>query len=35
MNLAAPPFDDQNVRIALNYALDKEGFRQPRGGPLR
>jgi peptide/nickel transport system substrate-binding protein len=34
MNLAAPPFDDQNVRIALNYALDKEGFRQLRGGPL-
>jgi len=25
MNLAMPPFDDQNVRIALNYALDKEG----------
>jgi ABC-type dipeptide transport system, periplasmic component len=34
MNLATPPFDDQNVRIALNYALDKEGFRQLRGGPL-
>ena len=34
MNLANPPFDDPNVRIALNYALDKEGFRQLRGGPL-
>ena len=34
MNLAAPPFDDPNVRVALNYALDKEGFRQLRGGPL-
>jgi len=34
MNLATPPFDDPNVRTALNYALDKEGFRQLRGGPL-
>ena len=34
MNLATPPFDDPNVRVALNYALDKEGFRQLRGGPL-
>jgi ABC-type transport system substrate-binding protein len=34
MNLAVPPFDDVNVRRALNYALDKEGFRQLRGGPL-
>ncbi|MGH2634777.1 MAG: ABC transporter substrate-binding protein [Actinomycetota bacterium] len=34
MNLATPPFDDVHVRRALNYALDKEGFRQLRGGPL-
>lgn len=34
MNLATPPFDDVHIRKALNYALDKEGFRQLRGGPL-
>jgi peptide/nickel transport system substrate-binding protein len=34
MNLASPPFDDVHVRKALNLALDKEGFRQLRGGPL-
>jgi peptide/nickel transport system substrate-binding protein len=34
MNLALPPFDDVHVRKALNLALDKEGFRQLRGGPL-
>jgi peptide/nickel transport system substrate-binding protein len=34
MNLATPPFDDPNVRTALNYALDKEGFGQLRGGPM-
>ena len=34
MNLAIPPFDDPNVRNALNLALDKEGLRQLRGGPL-
>ena len=34
MNLALPPFDDINVRKALNLALDKEGYRQLRGGPL-
>ena len=34
MNLAVPPFDDINVREALNLALDKEGYRQLRGGPL-
>ncbi|MCI0635961.1 MAG: ABC transporter substrate-binding protein [Actinobacteria bacterium] len=34
MNLALPPFDDVNVRRAVNFALDKEGFRQLRGGPL-
>ena len=34
MNLAIPPFDDIHIRKALNLALDKEGFRQLRGGPL-
>ena len=34
MNLANPPFDDVHVRRALNYAIDKEGLRQLRGGPL-
>ena len=34
MNLALPPFDDIHVRKAVNLALDKEGFRQLRGGPL-
>ena len=34
MNLALPPFDDIHVRKAMNLILDKEGFRQLRGGPL-
>jgi peptide/nickel transport system substrate-binding protein len=34
MNLAAPPFDDIHIRKALNYALDKRGMLQLRGGPL-
>ena len=33
-NLAQPPFDDINVRKAVNYALNKEGMRQLRGGEL-
>ena len=33
-NLAEPPFDDIHVRRAVNYALDKEGMRRLRGGPL-
>ncbi len=32
-NLAVPPFDDVNVRKAVNWAFDKQGFRQLRGGP--
>ena len=32
MNLANPPFDDIHVRKALNWALDKQGFLQLRGG---
>ncbi len=34
MNLASPPFDDIHIRKALNWALDKQGFLQLRGGPL-
>jgi peptide/nickel transport system substrate-binding protein len=32
-NLAMPPFDDVHVRKAVNWAFDKQGFRQLRGGP--
>jgi len=32
-NLAVPPFDDINVRKAVNWAFDKQGWRQLRGGP--
>jgi peptide/nickel transport system substrate-binding protein len=34
MNLANPPFDDIHVRRALNYAIDKAGLLQLRGGPI-
>jgi peptide/nickel transport system substrate-binding protein len=34
MNLALPPFDDVHIRKAMNLIVDKEGFRQLRGGPL-
>jgi len=34
MNLANPPFDDIHVREAMNFAVDKLGFLQLRGGPL-
>jgi peptide/nickel transport system substrate-binding protein len=34
MNIAEPPFDDINVRKALNFALDKDGMLRIRGGPL-
>ena len=33
-NIAQAPFDDINVRKAVNFALDKEGMRRIRGGPL-
>ena len=33
-NLAQPPFDDVNIRRAVNFAIDKEGMRRLRGGPL-
>jgi peptide/nickel transport system substrate-binding protein len=29
-----PPFDDENVRKALNAAIDKEALRQAFGGPI-
>jgi peptide/nickel transport system substrate-binding protein len=32
-NIAEPPFDDINVRKAVNWAFDKQGWRQLRGGP--
>ncbi len=32
-NLLMPPFDDIHVRKALNWAMDKDGMRQLRGGP--
>jgi peptide/nickel transport system substrate-binding protein len=31
-NIAEPPFDDVHVRKAVNWAFDKQGFRQLRGG---
>ncbi len=34
MNLANPPFDDIHIRRALNWALDKQGYLQLRGGPI-
>ena len=34
MNLANPPFDDIHIRKAMNWALDKQGFLQLRGGPI-
>ncbi len=33
MNLGTPPFDDIHVRKAVNYAIDKDGFRRIGGGP--
>ncbi len=33
-NVAEPPFDDVHVRRAFNFALDREGMRRLRGGPL-
>jgi peptide/nickel transport system substrate-binding protein len=32
-NIAEPPFDDVNVRKAVSWAFDKQGWRQLRGGP--
>jgi peptide/nickel transport system substrate-binding protein len=32
MNVAVPPFDDVNVRRAVNFAVNKEGWRRFSGG---
>lgn len=32
MNLAVPPFDDVQVRKAVNFAIDKAGYAQLQGG---
>src|SRR5207344_1974847 len=32
MNLAVPPFDDLNLRKAVNFAVNKEGWRRLSGG---
>lgn len=34
MNLAVPPFDDIHVRKAVNYAVNKEGWRRFSGGEV-
>src|SRR4029077_6778779 len=34
MTLANPRFDDMHMRKAMNWALDKQGFLQLRGGPI-
>jgi peptide/nickel transport system substrate-binding protein len=34
MNLAVPPFDDLAVRRAVNYAINKEGWRRFSGGEV-
>jgi peptide/nickel transport system substrate-binding protein len=33
MNLTQPPFDDVNVRKAMNWVMDKHGLVQAWGGP--
>jgi peptide/nickel transport system substrate-binding protein len=33
MNLGVPPFDDIHVRKAVNFAIDKDGYRRIGGGP--
>jgi peptide/nickel transport system substrate-binding protein len=35
MNLTQPPFDDINVRKAVNFATNKAGLQQAWGGPIR
>jgi peptide/nickel transport system substrate-binding protein len=34
MNLAVPPFDDLHVRRAVNFAINKEGWRRFSGGEI-
>jgi peptide/nickel transport system substrate-binding protein len=33
MNLTQPPFDDVNIRRAMNWVMDKNGLRRAWGGP--
>jgi peptide/nickel transport system substrate-binding protein len=33
MNMLVPPFDDVQVRKAVNYAIDKQALQQAWGGP--
>ncbi len=33
MNMLTPPFDDINVRRAVNYAIDKQALQKAWGGP--
>jgi peptide/nickel transport system substrate-binding protein len=35
MNLLTPPFDDINVRKAVNFVIDKDALRTAWGGPTR
>ncbi len=35
MNLAMKPFDDIHVRKAVNYAMDKDGWRKLAGGEVQ
>jgi peptide/nickel transport system substrate-binding protein len=35
MNLAMKPFDDIHLRKAVNYAIDKDGWRKIAGGPVQ
>jgi peptide/nickel transport system substrate-binding protein len=35
MNLTQPPFDDINVRKAVNFVTNKAGLQQAWGGPIR
>ena len=35
MNLTQPPFDDINVRKAMNWVMDKEGLRRAWGGSVK
>jgi peptide/nickel transport system substrate-binding protein len=34
MNLATPPFDDLHLRKAVNFAIDKDGWRKLLGGTI-